>query len=656
MDLTTLFLESDNWQKDTFMRIKKSLISTGNSRFIRYENSKENHLVMIYGNSQVGKTTLILSMIGIKNEFFREVHDTLRAGILRGNSSTSTAIIYAKSNNQQYGFSLVKLNHVSDKEIEYFDRGGMVNRLKKMRHEVETNRAKADDILYIYIPCHYFTDDAEKYNISIIDMPGVESRNYKESSHVENLMTRYIPAASVCIIVCRSNNIQSLENITLPNGIDWKRMSHRFIVVLTYAYSAGTVKKYFDEKISARKIGFYDYVRRLYDEEKKGVLGQDNKMEIFPVDVGDSLDRLCEKEIKDRKDCEEIRATQNRILEELRKAISERKGERLKSAIDDMRTIVEHYGEDEKENISFEIQEIENRKKRKENQIKQIREEIKKLAEDKLSQNEITRKQEIKAKLITTLSDINKKWQFDAEKFVVSQGLYKGKGDAQYLKDKEKKLLEGMRDYADQYVESFLKKIKSFVEGEKINIAIHKQAVDTIVLSYENIIYPEKKGLFQKREKIFLYQVNCYCSEIQKKVSSYLNGVVNQYIKILDASILEQQQEIYRTDDLQKRRENNIKKLEKDISKCNAEIIEWRNEEKRIEQKKKQDKATLNMWMKYAKEAYCAQRADIIQKINSKCSAEDKMLYILFLGILEKDYVRVTGGGSENENRNERDQ
>ena len=96
MEWSHFFLNKVDWQRKTFEMIKKDLISARDNHFVKYDCAEENHLVMIYGKSQVGKTTLILNMIGIKTECFFEVYETLRAGVPRGNSSTSTAIIYTK--------------------------------------------------------------------------------------------------------------------------------------------------------------------------------------------------------------------------------------------------------------------------------------------------------------------------------------------------------------------------------------------------------------------------------------------------------------------------------------------------------------------------------------------------------------------------------
>lgn len=343
MELNQLFLKKEDWQRKTFDRIKSDLISARDNRFIRYDNTEETHLVMIYGKSQVGKTTLILNMIGLKDECFDDVYETLRAGVSRGNSSTSTAIIYSKSSNEKYGCSLTSINNLSSKDIKYFDKSSMINHLKRIRQDVESNRINPDSILFIYIPNNYFIQDPTISSISIMDMPGIESRNHKEDIHVQNLMTKYIPISSVCIIACRSNDIQSLETTVLPNRMDWKRMEHRFILVITHAYNDGNTKRYFT---SERKMSFYDYVMDQYRHDVYKIIGKNSHIEVYPVDVGDTLTRLCSDEINNEVDRKEIIATKDHVLYDLRESIVSHKGERLKSALMDLEIVIKHYGED----------------------------------------------------------------------------------------------------------------------------------------------------------------------------------------------------------------------------------------------------------------------------------------------------------------------
>lgn len=649
MDWDHFFLKRDNWQREAFDQIKKSLISAKDNRFIQYDYSKENHLVMIYGKSQTGKTTLILNMIGINEEYFKEVYDTLRAGIPHGNSSTSTAIIYAKSNNHQYGFSLSKINSVVDKEIEYCNSAEMISKLENMRKMVEANRANTEDILYIYIPCHYFTDDAIKYDISVMDMPGVESKNQKEKRHVENLMTRYMPISSVCIIVCQSNDIQSLESLELPISIDWKRMSHRFIIAITKAYTNGNTKNdYFEKEQAKRGQSFFEYVTLSYDNEIKNILGKNNQIEVFPIDVGESLIMLCKDYPKEQL---EIQKAKNQVLENMRKSITEREGEKLKSALADLRELIDGYGEEEISELETEIQDKAKRRKSREQQIESINHVLQELNTDyqtkeKLKE-EIDGKELMKNKFYKMMYETKYNWKLDIKEYIVRGGYFKEKHNIKYLVDGEKKLLGYLRAYAATVVESFIRNIQSNDIETSIPINRYLEYADSIILSYEYIIYPPKGGLFSKKIYVDIEDIVRYCSEIQQKVSDLLNEIVILCIKTIDDFLYDKQKEFDRIRELERRQNQSVRRYKEDIAKLEKEIHSLELEIEKIESQKQQDRDSLSMYLKYAEEAYLAQRNNIIEKINTMCSAEDKLLLILFLGILDKDYVKVTGGINE---------
>ncbi len=53
---------------------------------------KEKKLAVMYGKSQVGKTTLILALMGAKEDMLARIEKILRAGRDKGRSSTATAM------------------------------------------------------------------------------------------------------------------------------------------------------------------------------------------------------------------------------------------------------------------------------------------------------------------------------------------------------------------------------------------------------------------------------------------------------------------------------------------------------------------------------------------------------------------------------------
>lgn len=659
MEWNQLFLKKEDWQRKTFKMIKSDLISAKDNRFVSYDNTEENHLVMIYGKSQVGKTTLILNMIGLKPDCFSEVYETLRAGVPRGNSSTSTAIIYAKSVNKQYGCALSSINALSSKDTQYYDKKRMIAHLEKIRQQVENNKVPPNSILFIYIPKNYFIQDSTADSISIMDMPGIESRNHKEDIHVQNLMTKYIPISSVCIIACRSNEIQSLETLVLPNHLEWKRMEHRFILVITHAYNDGTTKQYFRTTPSKRTSNFYDYVVDAYTQEIRKILGAKNQTEVYPVDVGDTLTRLCNEEIKRDNDRKEIIETKDRVLANLRKSIIGHKGERLKSALMDLDIIIKHYREDEIQRINEEISVLCSKIDNKKNLIKRTDHDIKELSGEDSEQDELLSEikelEKVSGQFNSLLYSCVSELSSQTKQYILESSLFKSKGNDDYLKDKEQQVLGFMRTTVSASVKRYIQSINRLIRQADIDIIINSAQMqieaDSFILEEQNSIYPPKKGLFSKREKVLLESIEAICVSIQGSINKHLNSYVNNCISEIEKHISDKRQQINRISSSIKQEEGKKKKYLSEIKSLEKQIEELKSSKKDIEQKKTQDQKTLATYLEYAERAYIEQRNNVIQQINKSKSADDKLLLILFLGVLDKDYQKVTGGIHENGNQ-----
>lgn len=353
--------DKESWQKSTFEKLKKDLLCVNENRIVQYENYARNHLVMIYGKSQVGKTTLILNIIGVRDEYMEEVYSTLRAGVPHGNSSTSTAIVYARSENEDYGYAVASINELSSKNVFYSNKEEIIEKLKKTRKKLETGMQNLKDILFIYIPKRYFNSYMVNDTISIIDVPGVESRNQKEAIYAQNLLKKYLPVASVCMIVCRSNEIQSLESMVLPGYAYWKNMGHKFAVVITNSYNDGSVKKYFRESTNIESKDFFSFVEETYRNEVGHILGKDSQIQIFPIDIGDSFMKLTE-ELK-KEDRKEVSRVKDEILKSLRGFIfKNNSGDRLHTALEDLKILIQSYEKEQKNDLEKDIKKLLNNK------------------------------------------------------------------------------------------------------------------------------------------------------------------------------------------------------------------------------------------------------------------------------------------------------
>ncbi|MCR4717722.1 MAG: hypothetical protein K5656_11150, partial [Lachnospiraceae bacterium] len=540
------------------------------------------------------------------------------------------------------------INTLSSKDIQYYDKEGMISQLKRIRIQAEENKLSSKAILFIYIPRNYFIQDSATDSISILDMPGIESRNHKEYVHVQNLMTKYIPIASVCIITCRSNEIQSLESLTLPNALEWKRMEHRFILVITHAYIDGTIKQYFETEPSKRDSSFYDYVIGAYVHDIRKILGSKNHTEVYPIDVGDTLTRLCNEEIKRVCDRKEIIETKERVLANLRKSIIGRKGERLKSALMDLDVLIKNYGEVEITRIDDEISDLNSKINDSKNSIKRAVNEIKKLSDEDGEQDELliesNELKDLKNKFLN-LDPCILDFMNQTKQYIYNQKLYKSKLKCDYLRDRDKNVLEFMRVHISELVDKYIEKLNNLI-GENdiphVEVANIRNKTDSYILEEEQNIYPEK--LFSK--KVSIETIEGICSSLQEKINNYIDFyyVKRSIIPKVEKLIITNNNKIIKKDSLIKTNEDVKNEHNQKVQSYQNDIKKWKRNKSDTIEKMNQDQKTLEMYLNYAKKAYIEQRNSVVQQINDSKNKDDKILLVLFLGVLDKDYQKVIGG------------
>ena len=653
MDWEQLYAKKEDWQRETVEKIKKDLLSMQDKSSEQFDTANGTRLVIIYGNTQVGKTTLILNMIGLKDECIDDVYNTLRAGIEEGNSSTSTAIIYSKSCNEQYGCEIKGLTDLTSHDVTYFDKEGMISRLKEIRQQVEEKSFSSEQILFISIPKNYFVQDPNADNISIMDMPGVHSKNRKEEDHVQNLMSRYIPMSSLCIIACTHEKCQGLEKLSFPElTSSWKRMDHRFVIVITRAYNDGRTKRYFMTKAEDRSCSFYDFVRAEYTETVKGVIGE-NQIEVYPIEIGKSLAALCNREIKDDADRKEIIDTKNRVLFELRKSIINHKGEKLISAIKNLKIKIE---EDAEKDIAKLTQEIKEKSCENKDIKQKIMRELDKISiitddddlSDNPSENALSNLLSIKEEYhnIEYISGFSE----ETIKYIHDNQFYKSKKKGEYLKDKNEKVLENIQS-------TIASKVKAYVNDL---IEMNKKADLTVDLSIPKIqgkaleFVPERDDLYpilRLFKRVYLYQIGAICASIEQNVNHLLKECKETCIVEIDKAIKREKAKIIKKENLIIKCNKNAEEYEEERRQLIRERQKKYLKRKSIKQQQKEDEETLNTWLEYAKEAYTAQRKDIIQQINESKQQKDKFLLILLLGLLDKDYRKIIGGSNEDGDR-----
>ncbi len=663
MTLETLLEDRNQWQKNTIKRIRDSLLNRPGGSL----DVKEEKLVVIYGLTQVGKTTLILYLMGISGDKHEKIYKVLRTGIPHGNSSTSTAIIYQRSSENFYELGYKRDSGIVDRE-KCRDEEEFIERLKRVRTEVENGRA-ATDILYIYIPHFYFDEGNEEHsNISILDLPGDGSQNRRECQHANVQIQKYMSLASVNIIACRADSIQSLETLQIPGNLDWRHMSHRYILVTTSSYGEGNIKSFF-KKDKKERGSFLNFVEAHYKKELEKVLGSDCQMESFPVDIGDSLNKLCNEELKNYpvEDRKEVMETAAKTAEELRNSIQKRSGNSLKAAIDDLRDGSLKISEEKLNDATEKLRNVEQKISYQQKESKRLVDKLDQYEADIEAQTPLYKK-------YFSLNNACKHSEEEKEPYLAREQESMMVELKETLSENSKE--NGVLDDGDKHVSAkfeacmknatgtLLEKYESDFEElsickahgaenigrltEEIYDAVRKDSSQDPVAELERFLYSRYSGeSFWKR--IFFKRKHDECiNMIRLCMNAYLDKMWNYVYLELENILKRQKADV---EDLYETYCQGKKNTEKEKDDCLNQLIKLQRDREnlviskgQIEEQKKIDERLLNDFQLIAKEEYERQARSIEKYMeNHQLSKIELMHYITYLALLEKDYNRTVG-------------
>ncbi|WP_223305736.1 hypothetical protein [Comamonas thiooxydans] len=243
--------------------------------------------VVIFGKTQVGKTTLLLDLMGIAPEQMPIISEVMRGGREQGKSATATAMEYRASMSECWGLTIPgeSVPHFLDSDQK------MKRALWQIREEMESGQLVGETPCVVHIPKRFFdTASSSATNVRILDLPGDNPANEQEQKHVNQMAKTYLPFADLVLLVGRGDDLGFLkpEVITLPGIEDWQAMPHRFRIVTTYSYTAQSVKDILRNDDAADEAVLR---RRLIQEiERFGVLNEAARNEAlyFPLEFGNS--------------------------------------------------------------------------------------------------------------------------------------------------------------------------------------------------------------------------------------------------------------------------------------------------------------------------------------------------------------------------------
>jgi energy-coupling factor transporter ATP-binding protein EcfA2 len=283
--LTRLEEEKNQWIYEAIDHFNEGFL-----RFDGQKYEKDQVLIGVYGPTQVGKTTLILTMLGIGDKEIGPLSQALRGKREKGNSSTITSFIYKRSVDENFHLIFPDKTRISCRDLEELETA-----LQTIRKQIESGKVSYDKPIILDIAQQFFSNKrfAEKSKfISIIDLPGDDTKEKREEEYVEHILTRYMPLCSVCLVMEISSKIVRLFQLDRPLVKDWMYYPQNFRVVLTRCLQSASVKRAIEAgeitSLAEFKANFRDHLQR-------------NELEIpnqiYPLEFGDTW-----LELKDRND------------------------------------------------------------------------------------------------------------------------------------------------------------------------------------------------------------------------------------------------------------------------------------------------------------------------------------------------------------------
>lgn len=200
--------------------------------------------VAVYGATQVGKTTLILELLGLSTLTTDEVGNVLRGGQQLGKSATAMPIRYGRSRDDNW--------YIAGEGP--FSADVARERLGAFRQQVESGCVRDAEVLEIRIPRRLFPRHADASvgpELNIIDIPGINSRSADERELVAQLARRYVTVADLVLLVGRADSLGFLneEDLQIEALADWAAQPARFRIVLTFSFSPASLYRQFMDRV-----------------------------------------------------------------------------------------------------------------------------------------------------------------------------------------------------------------------------------------------------------------------------------------------------------------------------------------------------------------------------------------------------------------------
>lgn len=278
--------EKLEWAFAAYRAFVASLSQEVGERLGQNEHQAEPYVV-VFGKTQVGKTTLLLDLMGVLPEQLVRVSAVLRGGRRQGQSATATAMEYRRSPDWRWGL------RDGDAAVSWHaDDDAMQQALGTLRAAMEARQLQVRAPCVAYLPCDCFDAAIVGPAVRMLDLPGDKPANAAEQEHVNQMARDHVPLADLILLVGRGDDLSFLQpgGLNLPIIEDWQSAPRRFRIVTTFSFFAQTVRELVREEAGPADATRYRH--RLIEQISRSVELSEAARDVehyFPLEFGQSM-------------------------------------------------------------------------------------------------------------------------------------------------------------------------------------------------------------------------------------------------------------------------------------------------------------------------------------------------------------------------------
>jgi hypothetical protein len=282
------------------------LASTARQQITRRQQAERANVastahVMLVGDTQAGKTTMLLWLLGVTDSAVDQAAEVVRAG--RGEwrqSATATPIQYCWSGDPDKWLLIQGKGH-KDRTPRWVTADELIHWLAAYRSPSgeQVRWRVGDPPLEIGIP-EGMADTANRAALRILDMPELHTASHQEDRVVRQLIDLAAPSTNVIVIVQSALRVaDAMQDPAItgnPQLADWHSDTARFRIVLTRAFSAGSSRELLNAHAATTHGDPHEVAALLRGHvtvelvRSTGVTANQDELKkvVFPVDVGHS--------------------------------------------------------------------------------------------------------------------------------------------------------------------------------------------------------------------------------------------------------------------------------------------------------------------------------------------------------------------------------